>query len=148
MRYIGIDYGSKKIGIALSDERGSMGFPRGILPNTPRLVEELCALIREEGVGTAVFGESRTLAGGENPIAADARAFAKQLRERAGIPVFFEPEMYTSAEARRAPAKEGKSRKPATRENVDASAAALILTSYLNRKNQTTGNSPQEPASP
>jgi putative Holliday junction resolvase len=135
MRYLGVDYGSKKIGLALSDETGTMGFPHIILENTPRLVDEVCALIAHEKVGAIVIGESRNLAGGENPIAKNARAFGKQLAERARVPIFYESEIFTSAEARRAPAKEAKSRSPKRRTDVDASAAALILTSYLSRTN-------------
>jgi putative holliday junction resolvase len=133
MRYLGVDYGSKRIGLALSDEAGTMGFPHSIVSNTPRLVDELGALIAKENIGAIVIGESRTLAGGGNPIAEDARAFGSLILERTGIPVFFESEVFTSAEARRMPEKQMKSRatKPHTR--VDASAAALILTSYLSR---------------
>lgn len=133
MRYLGIDYGSKKVGLALSDEAGAMGFPHAIIPNTPRLVDELCALIAKEDVGAVVIGESRNLEGGENPIAEGARALGHMLTERAGVPVFYESEVFTSAEARRAPEKEMKSRAPKKRIAVDASAAALILTSYLSR---------------
>lgn len=133
MRYLGIDYGSKKVGLALSDEAGAMGFPHAILQSTPRLVDELCALIAKEDVGAVVIGESRNLAGGQNPIAEDARALGNALTERAGVPVFFESEVYTSALARRAPKKEMKSRAPKKHIAVDASAAALILTSYLSR---------------
>ncbi|MBU6491090.1 Holliday junction resolvase RuvX, partial [Patescibacteria group bacterium] len=68
MRYLGIDYGTKKAGLALSDEAGTMGFPHSIVPTTLRLIDELCALIAKEDVGAIVIGESRTLAGGENPI--------------------------------------------------------------------------------
>lgn len=135
MRYLGVDYGSKKVGLALSDEAGHMGFPYSIVSNTPRLVDELCQLIAKENVGAVVIGESRTLAGGENPIAKQARAFGSELSERAGLPVFYESEVFTSVEARRAPAKELKTRKPSVRSNVDASAAALILTGYLSHTN-------------
>ena len=124
MRYLGIDYGAKKVGLALSDEGGTMGFPHAILPNTPHLAEEVAALIERERVGAVVIGESRDLAGGENPIAAEARAFGDRLSGLAGVPVRYESEVFTSAEARRA-APEGAL--------VDASAAALILTSYLSR---------------
>jgi putative Holliday junction resolvase len=133
MRYLGVDYGTKKIGLALSDESGSMGFPHSIVPNTPRLIDELCTLIAKENVGAVVIGESRNLAGTENPIAKSARAFGDQVAERTGVPVLYESEVFTSAEARRAPEKEMKSRAVKSRANVDASAAALILTSYLSR---------------
>jgi len=135
MRYLGIDYGSKKVGLALSDEAGVMGFPHAIWANAPRLVDELCALIAKENIGAVVIGESRTLAGGENAIAKDARALGSLITEHTGTPVFYESEVFTSAEARRAPAKEMKSRAAKSRADVDASAAALILTSYLSRIN-------------
>ena len=133
MRYLGVDYGSKKIGLALSDEAATMGFPHAIIPNTPRLIDELCALIAKEQVGAVVIGESRNLMGGENPIAKDAHTLGDSLTLHAGIPVFFESEVFTSAQARRAPAKEEKTRAPKTHRDIDASAAALILTSYLSR---------------
>jgi len=133
MRYLGIDYGSARVGLALSDEEGTMGFPHAILQNTPRLADELCALIAKENIGAVVIGESRNLAGGENPIAEGARALGAVLTERAGTPVVYESEVFTSAEARRAPEKERKSRSVKRHAAVDASAAALILTSYLSR---------------
>ncbi|HUX81005.1 MAG TPA: Holliday junction resolvase RuvX [Candidatus Paceibacterota bacterium] len=133
MRYIGIDYGSSKIGLALSDESGTMGFPHSILTNTPRSIDELCALIRREKVSAIVIGESRTLQGGENLITKSARDFGNQLSLRAGIPVFSESEVFTSTEARRAPGKQIKSRSKRSHRAVDDSAAALILTSYLSR---------------
>ncbi|MFI5260283.1 MAG: Holliday junction resolvase RuvX [Candidatus Paceibacteria bacterium] len=133
MRYLGIDYGTKKIGLALSDESGTMGFPHSIVPNTPRLVDELCALIAKENVGAVVIGESLNLSGAENPIAKSAHALGNMIAERTGAPVLYESEVFTSAEARRAPEKEMKSRAAKPRANVDASAAALILTSYLSR---------------
>lgn len=133
MRYLGIDYGSKKVGLALSDVSGAMGFPHAIYSNTPRLADELCSLIAKENVGAVVIGESRTLSGGENPIVKDARALGSLITEHSGTPVFYESEVFTSAEARRAPAKELKSRSAKRSALVDASAAALILTSYLSR---------------
>ncbi len=45
MRYLAIDFGSKKIGLAISDENGQMGFPHGIIPNSGRLIDEILSLI-------------------------------------------------------------------------------------------------------
>ncbi|MEK7114081.1 MAG: Holliday junction resolvase RuvX [Patescibacteria group bacterium] len=134
MRYLGVDYGSKKVGLALSDEAGVMGFPHRIVRNSPRLIDELCALVAKENIGAIVIGKSRTLAGGENPIAKDARALGSLVTLRARVPVFFESEVFTSTEARRMPGKEIKSRAPKKHAAVDASAAALILTSFLTRQ--------------
>ena len=133
MRYLGIDYGEKKCGLALSDEAGTMGFPHAIVPTTPRLADELVALVEQERVGAVVIGESRDLSGAENAILPAARALGQQITLKADIPVYFEPEFYTSAEARRAPAKAEKTRAAQPRAQVDASAAALILTSYLTK---------------
>lgn len=139
MRYLGIDYGSKKIGLALSDESGTMGFPHSIIQNTVHVIETVRLLIAKENVGAIVIGESRNLAGGENPIAKDARLFGELLTEQSGVPVFFESEVFTSVEARRMPVEKKASlrmsrsgtRGTKQKGDVDASAAALILTSYL-----------------
>ncbi|MGH7175166.1 MAG: Holliday junction resolvase RuvX [Minisyncoccia bacterium] len=135
MRYLGIDYGSKKIGIALSDENGTMGFPHGILENAPPLLPTILTLIEKERVGAVVIGESKDFAGGDNPIAKDARAFGGRIAEQSGLPVFFEDERLTSAEARRQFDTTEKTRAPKSRANVDASAAALILTNFLSKPN-------------
>jgi putative Holliday junction resolvase len=129
MRYMGIDYGTRKVGIALSDEAGMMGFPHAALVNTADLVHELAKLIREKRVDAIVIGESRDFAGGENPVMEKARAFAERLTETTGIAVHFHPETYTTQEARRYP---DGTRMPGS-PDVDAAAAAIILTSYLER---------------
>ena len=129
MRYMGIDFGTKKVGIALSDEAGAMGFPYGILPNDGRLIDEILVLIERKNVEAVVLGESMDMAGNENKVAKLAKEFALLLERRSGIRAFFEPEMYTTQEARRD--FEGV-RMPGS-PDVDASAAALILTSYLTR---------------
>lgn len=133
MRYLGIDYGSKKIGLALSDEAGTMGFPHSIVPNTPRVLGAILAFIQEQKVGAVVIGESKDFSGVDNPIAKDARVFANALHTASGVPVYFEPEMLTTAEARRARDSANVGRAPKDSSAVDASAAALILTSYLSR---------------
>ncbi|MEA2701802.1 MAG: putative pre6S rRNA nuclease [Candidatus Parcubacteria bacterium] len=135
---MGIDYGSKKVGIALSDEAGVMGFPHGTLLNTSELVNEVVKLVSEKNVNAAVIGESRNFSGGDNPVAAQARAFAQELAERTGIPVHFEPETYTTQEARRYP---DGTRMPGS-PDVDASAAALILTGFLERQPRGQNHEP------
>lgn len=129
MRYLGIDFGTKKVGLAFSDEAGQMGFPYGIIVNDGRLIDEILALIERKEVGAVVMGESRDYAGNENKVFALAKEFAQLLERRSGLPVHFEPEMLTTQEARRDFEGVRVSGSP----NVDASAAALILTSYLSR---------------
>ena len=127
MRYMGIDYGSKKIGLAFSDELGTMGFPFEVVPNDARLSDALALLIETQKIGTVVIGESRDFSGNKNPIANPARALGDELQERTGVPVVYESETYTTQEARRDPEGVYTNKNG----NVDAQAAALILTSYL-----------------
>ncbi len=142
MRYLGIDYGTKKAGLALSDEAGTMGFPKEVVSNDARLLDTVCAVIAREGVGAVVIGESKDFSGRENPVALAARAFGTALADTSGVPVFYEAETLTTQEARRGMdgmhpnALTTRARKVprAPQSQVDASAAALILTSYLSRR--------------
>jgi|CXWL01.1.fsa_nt_gi putative Holliday junction resolvase len=136
MRYLGIDYGTKKVGLALSDEAGTMGFPHATELTTPKLIETVLALIEEKNVEAVVVGESRNLEGGENEVARAARAFGKSIEIRADIPVFYEPETFTTQEARRYPDGTRMAGSP----DVDASAAALILTRYFERNTPDKGD--------
>lgn len=129
MRYLGIDFGMRKVGLALSDEAGAMGFPHKVIPNDGHLAEYVLALIAKENVGAIVVGESRNYQGEENAIAAPAKAFATDVATTAGIPLYFEPEVLTTEEARRMP--DGSR---VSTGNVDSAAAALILTHYLSRQ--------------
>jgi putative Holliday junction resolvase len=122
MRYIGIDYGDKKVGIALSNEGGTMAFPEEVLKNDPSLFAVVRALAKEHG-DCVVIGDSRANDGSDNPIAKEARAFGARLHAD-GVAVFYEPEFYTSREAERIQGRNSMS---------DASAAAIMLTSYLRR---------------
>ena len=131
MRYLGIDFGSKRVGLALSDETGRMGFPHAIIPNDGRLIDYVREIIERKEVKVVVIGDSVNSSGNDNPIAAKAKAFAADLERTASVEVAWEPEAYTTQAARRDP--EGVHVN--SRENVDAAAAALILTSYLEHAN-------------
>lgn len=135
MRYLGIDYGMKKVGLALSDENGTMGFPHAVVPASPELAELLTLLAKKENVGGIVIGESVDFSGADNPVAQYAHELGDRLAAHTGVPVFYESETLTSAEARRIYESAEKTRAPKMRRDVDAAAAALILTSFLSRKN-------------
>lgn len=122
-KLLGIDYGSKRVGVAVSDDSGSIAFPKTTLANNRALLETLVTLIRNEHVGTVVFGESKNASGADNEIMKDIKRFAGELKNAIQLPVLFEPEFYTSVEARR-DIPEGA---------VDAQAAAILLNSYINR---------------
>ncbi|MEK7115527.1 MAG: Holliday junction resolvase RuvX [Patescibacteria group bacterium] len=124
MKFLGIDYGTKRVGLALSDEEGRVAFPKMILENNPQLIEKLKIFASENKAEGIVVGESLLSTGEENKIMAEARAFAERLGKGAELPVFFEKEFFTSVEARR----------HQEHTEVDDSAAALILQRYLDRQ--------------
>jgi len=124
MRHLGIDYGTKKIGLALSDEAGDFAFPHSVIPADTRALSTVVALCTKESVGTIVVGRSRSYTNEENPVMHEARRFAEQLHSETALPIMYEDEVLTTQEAMR---DMGKS------EETDASAAAIILRSYLAR---------------
>ena len=126
MRFLGIDYGSKRIGTALSDEGGTLAFPKKVIPNGENIFPELDAIIKKENVSEIVVGESIDFSGKPNAIAEEIETFIFRLQSKFGLPVHNQKEFLTSVEARR---YQGGGQ-------VDASAAALILQRYLDRRNK------------
>lgn len=125
MKYLGIDYGAKRTGVALSDKEGLLAYPHAVLATAPALVMDIAALAMKEGAETIVIGDSRDFNGKENPIMKRVRPFAAALAKETGVPVVHEPEVLTSQEADRTPAGRDRLR--------DARAAAIMLQSYLDR---------------
>lgn len=138
MRYLGIDMGSKRVGLALSDESGTMAFPHGVEPMSGALEETIVALVTEKAVGAIVIGESHDLSGAENPIAARARELGDAIHARTGLPVHYESELFTTQEAMRMP--DGSMGEKT--QDIDASAAALILARFL-EKQESVATAPE-----
>ena len=125
MRILGIDYGSKRVGIAVSDEAGRFALPVIVLKNSPKLVQEISDFARKNETAEIVLGESKNYKGKPNAIMPESLNLKKDL-ESAGFTVHFEPEFMTSENAERFQGKNAM---------LDASAAALILQSFLDKKN-------------
>ena len=125
MRYLGVDYGTKRVGLALSDVEGKMAFPLRTVAVGSRLVPQVISIIKEEKVDAVVLGDSRDFEGKENPLMRRVHSFRKELEEGIDAPIYFEPELFTSQEAQRIQGKVPK---------LDASAAALILQSFLDKQ--------------
>lgn len=145
MRYLGIDFGSKRVGVALSDESGTLAFPYSVLPNDKTLLSAVEQIVKEQKVKLVVMGESKDFAGKDNLIAKDAEEFRKALEKCTHKKVEYEPEFLTSVQAgrrhgrrqeeSRGTGQRARDRKP--NDMLDASAAAIILQSYLDRNRQT-----------
>lgn len=123
MKYLGIDYGAKNIGLAVSNAEGTIAFPRKTIPNSPNALDEIRALIADEGVGTIVLGDTRSHGGAENPISAEADEFGVDLHRETGLAIERGWEAWSSIEASRL-APEGHP-------HDDAAAAAIILQRFL-----------------
>ena len=126
MKYLSIDYGTKKVGIATSDDEGLMAYPCMISQNDKSLLPDIKEIVKSMNIREIVIGESTDQFGKPNPIMKDIRAFAIRLEDELGLPVHFEKEFMTSLEARRFQGKH----------IVDDSAAALILQRYLDKVNK------------
>jgi putative Holliday junction resolvase len=125
MRFLGIDYGQKRVGIAVSDSEGKFAFAKAVFPNNNNLLESIKKVCDEQKIGTIVIGDSKNFKGEPNDIMKKIEPFKKELENKIGLPVFFEPEFYSSAEAERI---QGRN------EMLDASAAAIILQSFLDKQ--------------
>lgn len=124
MRYLGIDFGTKKVGLALSDETGSMAFPHAVVPNDVSLLSTVERLLEERDVAAVVIGHSVNKDASPNEVQKHIEAFMTDLTLACGVPIHLEPEQYTTQAALRI---QGRNRK------TDASAAALILDGFLSR---------------
>jgi putative Holliday junction resolvase len=135
MRALGIDLGSVRVGIAISDELGLMAHPRPHLSggSWPSLLEALAQLARDENVDHFVLGLPRNLDGSEGRAAREARRFAAALRKHTGIDVTLCDEWLTTREARARLQASGRNDKQ-SRSRVDSAAAAVLLQSWLDAR--------------
>ena len=125
MRHLGIDFGTKRIGVALSDVAGSMAFPHSVVPNDSQALKTIAKIVSENGVAVLVMGESIDFKGQPNAVMPAITKFAEALKTATGVPLFFEQETMTTRAAAQIQGEHA---------TIDASAAALILNSYLEKR--------------
>ena len=135
---MGIDFGERRTGVALSDPTGTLASPLETLVRRQgqRLpVAALESLARSHGVTAIVVGIPLTLDGHEGDWARRVRTAGEDLGRRLGVPVEFVDERFTSVRAERAVRTAGLPRRERERrERVDRAAAALILQAWLDRR--------------
>ena len=125
MRRLGIDYGSKRVGLALTDEAGDFAYPLVVLLNSAKLLDRIKTICANEQVGEIVLGESLNFRRQQNPIMRAILKFKLRLERTSGLPVVFEDETLTTREAHHELGKDAM---------TDARAAAIILRQHLARK--------------
>ena len=144
MRIIGLDYGTKTVGVALSDESGLIAQPMETitrkhatkLRQTYARIEEI---ISEYGVERIVLGLPKNMNNTEGERAEDTRSFKEDLERRTGLEVVFEDERLTTVEAERILSASGV-RAGEQKTYVDKMAAAIILQTYLDREQMKQGD--------
>ncbi|OGI66181.1 hypothetical protein A3A95_00500 [Candidatus Nomurabacteria bacterium RIFCSPLOWO2_01_FULL_39_18] len=143
MKFLGIDYGTKRIGISISDEEGILAFPKRIVLNNADIFKTLSEIIEKEKVSEIVIGESVDFTGASNALSARIEVFILELQEKFNLPIHKQKEFLTSIEARKSKggkklsASQAHSRiKQKKSDHVDAHAAAIILQRYLDKKNK------------
>ena len=131
-RILGLDVGSRRVGVALSDATGSIAAPYATITHrgVRRLVAEVVAVCHAQQVSAVVVGIPRQADGRAGAAARLPKRVAEELRH-AGYQVDFWDERDTTADARRLLAGNVPARRARARGMVDRIAAALILQSYL-----------------
>ncbi len=126
MKYLGIDYGTKRVGLATSDGGGVMAFPLCVIPNTKTLLQDIAAICRHEGIEKIILGESHNFQNLPNPLMKEILPFKELLEKETALVVEFMPEVLSSREAMHLQGDNDQN---------DASAAAIVLQSYLQKVN-------------
>lgn len=150
MKYLGIDYGTKRVGLAISDEGGRIAFPYKILVNNLMLEEEVHNICGQEEISAIVLGESYNQKGEKNNVMGSIEEFKINIEGHLGIPVHLEKEFMTSVHARemmdeargvfKKSVNIAKKIVKGRQDKADASAATLILQRFLDRKNNKITN--------
>jgi putative Holliday junction resolvase len=132
MRVLAIDHGTKRIGLAISDELGVIANPLEFVPAEPfaGFIERLREIIREKHVELLLVGMPRNMDGSFGPAALKVEEFIAVLRSAVAIPIKSWDERLTSAQANRM-LIQGGVRRDKRKEKVDKTAAAILLQSYL-----------------
>jgi putative holliday junction resolvase len=125
MKYLGIDFGTKRIGLAVSDETGAFAFPKEIIPFNEKTIDTICTLVKEHNIEKIILGYSIASNGMENELMPKVEKFKVKLSTAAHTPVVLEREDFSTVEAHRYQTKAG---------NRDDSAAAIILQRFLDKQ--------------
>lgn len=135
VRSLGIDFGAKRIGLALSDPEGKIARPFEVYERRSPLadVRRICLLVLEEGVEEVVLGLPLKEDGTRGASAAAVEGFLADLKSHLDLPVHLLDERYTTREAREALREAGLDAR-SSGGKVDAVAAALILRAFLDRR--------------
>jgi putative Holliday junction resolvase len=134
VRLLGIDPGTKRCGIAVTNTAQTMAFPRAAIPRDDTTMVRLRELIDEESIGAIIIGRPIALSGNETASTADADVLFSQLREHFTVPVEQWDERMTTQEAQKSLSEAGLTTRE-SRQRLDSAAAVVMLQNYLDGLN-------------
>ncbi len=143
MKYLGVDYGSKRIGLAISDSGGQVATAYTILDNDVDFLHEFTKIVSQEGVQAFVIGKSHDLQGNKNKIQKHIDAFVDVCQKTFELPVYVHTEVFSSMQAKWGVTKQVRRATKSNRiemntkspKHIDAGAAAVVLQSFLDTQN-------------
>ena len=135
MRYLAIDHGRKRTGLAICDRNETICSPLTVISAQQNVLKKIVEVIADEGVEAIVLGLPLNMDNSEGPQAKTARLFAEELQTKIDIPLYFQDERLSSfaAEDKLAPAELTRKK---TKKHLDAVAAAQILETFLENKTE------------
>ena len=130
-KYIALDVGTKRVGVAMSDDLAIIASPYATIPREGA-AETAAILAEKEKAARIVVGLPYLPSGGLGSQARDVNLFVEELQKQTSIPIDFEDEVLTSVEAENR--LKAMSKKRLVKSEVDAMAACIILESYMRRQ--------------
>ena len=144
MRYLAIDYGTKRTGLAVCDRAETITSPLTVIQGQKELIKKISEIVEKEDIEAVVLGLPLNMDGSEGAQSKLVLKFGKQLQNNLKIPVLLQDERLSSFGAEEKLTSAKYSRKKA-RKRLDAVAAAEILQAFLEQKtprNSTETNTP------
>jgi putative Holliday junction resolvase len=135
---LGVDLGSARIGLAVSDDLGMMAHPLATIPGGAGSHRAVADAAAKAGADTVVIGLPRNMDGSYGPAAEAAKAFGEKLREISGCRIVFQDERLTTVAAQKSLHAAGRNTKK-SRSVIDQVAAQMILQTYLDSRGPIFG---------
>lgn len=137
MRLMGLDVGSKTVGVAVSDLLGWTAQGVEVIPINEAKdqfgLERLTELVQEYQVDGFVLGLPKNMDGSTGPRAEAAQMYGEKLTDRFGLPIYFQDERLTTMQVNRMMIEEGNVSRAKRKQVVDKLAAVIILQTYMDR---------------
>jgi putative Holliday junction resolvase len=147
MRYLAIDYGTKRTGLAICDPAETIASPYGVIQGQKELLKKISEVVETENVEAIVLGLPLNMTGTESSQTRLVLKFAEQLKEHLNIPIYLQDERLSSfsAEEKLSSANLTKEK---VKQHLDAVAASEILEAFLEQKKSRNSSGTSTPQAP